>query len=653
MPIRVYDLAKKLGIESADVIAKAKALDIAKIVVPTSGLDAEVALRIEAAINEDLKEMLKHGLQAFSLENFKAFAAAQTVPIRPLTLVFGPNSSGKSSFIHGLLLAHHAMETGELDTFKTSLGGDAVDLGGFRQYIHRRDADAFAGFVMIANVQAAAPRLREFLPKTGKTLKMEVRWGVPVFQDDADGPRILRKPGVRVCDFYMDGESLVRLFRRPDGKFQIKTLKVEMFQTALWAMIGARTTTSAQQGDYEIVAKSLSALAGELHFSGDSFLPGALVADSVPIWNTNTQLIPISRGERESDVGGAVRLFGADLISKLVAGLVGVFSRQLRRLSYLGPLRSFPPRHIPFGEIQTANWAAGGGIAWDILRKDEDVRASVNKWLVNPERLSTPFEVELRRHVAIKDIKGILEDEFQAIQVDPPQREPGKMHMLSTWNLHGKLPEEIQRKIKLGEISQAEIDRMVHGGEVPGIEKDEELHFLDYDVGVPTGKVLKRIGDELSTIDDLALIDKRTNTVVSHRDVGIGISQVLPVLVQAYGYRERLIAIEQPEIHLHPALQAELGDVFIESALGERKNTFILETHSEHLILRILRRVRETTEGRLPPGVPPIRPEDISVVFVEPTAKGSIIREMPVTPDGDFGAPWPGGFFAERLADLP
>ena len=54
-----------------------------------------------------------------------------------------------------------------------------------------------------------------------------------------------------------------------------------------------------------------------------------------------------------------------------------------------------------------------------------------------------------------------------------------------------------------------------------------------------------------------------------------GISQLLPVLVNAAGAKERLIAVEQPELHLHPALQAELGDVFIESALGENKNIFL------------------------------------------------------------------------------
>ena len=144
------------------------------------------------------------------------------------------------------------------------------------------------------------------------------------------------------------------------------------------------------------------------------------------------------------------------------------------------------------------------------------------------------------------------------------------------------------------------------------------------------------------------------------RDVGVGISQIVPVLIHAGAGKNQTIAIEQPEIHIHPRLQAELGDVFVESALGENKNTFLLETHSEHLILRILRRIRETTEGDLedwpeelknacPKG---LRPEDVEVLYVEPGEDGAKVVELPVTPDGDFSRPWPDGFFADRVREL-
>ena len=122
----------------------------------------------------------------------------------------------------------------------------------------------------------------------------------------------------------------------------------------------------------------------------------------------------------------------------------------------------------------------------------------------------------------------------------------------------------------------------------------------------------------IDKLQELILIDRRTNTIVSHRDVGIGISQVLPVLVETSASAGKILTMEQPEIHLHPALQAELGDVFVQSALGGQNNRFILETHSEHLILRILRRIRETTEGELPAGLNPIRPEEVAVFYVSP-----------------------------------
>lgn len=79
-------------------------------------------------------------LRSFGLANFKAFGQeVQRLELKPLTLVFGPNSSGKSSLVHSLLLAHHATHfDGDLGGRRTDLGGNSVDLGGFWQYLHGR-----------------------------------------------------------------------------------------------------------------------------------------------------------------------------------------------------------------------------------------------------------------------------------------------------------------------------------------------------------------------------------------------------------------------------------------------------------------------------------------------------------------------------------
>ena len=76
-------------------------------------------------------------LTAIRIRNFKAFVESQRIPVRPLTLIYGANSSGKSSVLHSLILTRHAQETGDLDVHRTNVGGEAVDLGGFRQFIHR------------------------------------------------------------------------------------------------------------------------------------------------------------------------------------------------------------------------------------------------------------------------------------------------------------------------------------------------------------------------------------------------------------------------------------------------------------------------------------------------------------------------------------
>ena len=127
-------------------------------------------------------------------------------------------------------------------------------------------------------------------------------------------------------------------------------------------------------------------------------------------------------------------------------------------------------------------------------------------------------------------------------------------------------------------------------------------------------------------------------------------------MVSAYGAERQIVAVEQPEIHLHPALQADLGDVFLQSALGPQQNHFVIETHSEHLLLRIMRRMRETAAKKgardAVGDVPSVTPSDIMVLFVEPVGSKSIVREMPLNENGELVKACPGGFFEEGLREV-
>ena len=89
-----------------------------------------------------------------------------------------------------------------------------------------------------------------------------------------------------------------------------------------------------------------------------------------------------------------------------------------------------------------------------------------------------------------------------------------------------------------------------------------------------------------------------------------------------------------------------LGDLFIQD-MDEKDTIYLLETHSEHLMLRFLRRIRETTECKLPPGAPALIPDQVSVIYVQNTEQGVKLKPLPVSEEGEFLERWPEGFFEE------
>lgn len=130
-------------------------------------------------------------------------------------------------------------------------------------------------------------------------------------------------------------------------------------------------------------------------------------------------------------------------------------------------------------------------------------------------------------------------------------------------------------------------------------------------------------------------------------DVGFGISQVLPALVQAfYCPPHSTVWMEQPEIHLHPQVQAELADVFISATQAReggkaRDVQLIVESHSEHFLNRLQRRV---AEGQ-------VKPEDVAVYFCRRAGSVTELEPLRLNMFGEIEN-WPENFFGDEMADI-
>jgi predicted ATPase len=183
-------------------------------------------------------------------------------------------------------------------------------------------------------------------------------------------------------------------------------------------------------------------------------------------------------------------------------------------------------------------------------------------------------------------------------------------------------------------------------------------------VGTPSGRVsrgertVKAVADSLKKMKlidafriervapqrrdwEIRLRKSQSSAEVLLPDVGFGVSQVLPVLVLCYYAAEgSTLIIEQPELHLHPAAQSELADVLID-VVKNRRMQVIVESHSEHLLRRLQRRI---AEEQFPA-------HDAALYFCEMENGASKATPLEITQEG-FIKNWPKDFFGDEMGDL-
>lgn len=552
-------------------------------------------------------------ITAIEIENFKGIRDRVRIDLKPITLLFGPNSGGKSTILHAIQYAQEVFADHNLDVEKTKSGGGMVDLGGFLNLVHQRksgrtvrlrfESDVAPGDWDLSPITAVGPdyatvHLSEaHHPKLGDrisqtSIEVEIAWS-----------ELRHEPYVARYSVGINGEPVAAICCEYNRR--------EVYLTEINA---AHPILQMSEGP-SVLEDVLSDFEGPTPGLTTRY-PLEHMRDALPAWGTGLAIN--ARPDQDwhilSSEGGTLSMTlraiapGTERFVALFSYLLVSTGEQLRdELSsfvYLGPLRQVPSRDYSRPKVSDPGRWASGLAAWDELYaweegKDDidlfgqsstDLVDEVGKWLSDPDLLGARYG--LRRH------------EFKELPTDSP----------------------------LALALRTE-------------------HLRDYDD-------LKRAYQELQTRRRLSLVTE-TGLEVKPQDVGIGISQLVPVVVLAVGCRPWLFAaVEQPELHLHPAIQVRLGDLFIRTCTKDNRQ-ILIETHSEHLLLRLLRRIRETHEGELPAGHPGLTPKQLSVVFIEPSsspddneAVGAKVKALRVDATGEFEDKWPHGFFEERAKEL-
>ncbi|MEH1802733.1 MAG: DUF3696 domain-containing protein [Nostoc sp.] len=143
----------------------------------------------------------------------------------------------------------------------------------------------------------------------------------------------------------------------------------------------------------------------------------------------------------------------------------------------------------------------------------------------------------------------------------------------------------------------------------------------------------------------IQILLSKNDTDVNIVDVGQGMSQVLPLVVRANitDRPDSMIVIEQPELHLHPAAHGDLAELFAKSA-KENNQTFIIETHSENMLLRLRKLIVENDFG--------FTKDDVIIYWLEDAEiKGKELMEITIDEDGVL-SDWRDGVFDEGLKEV-
>lgn len=534
-------------------------------------------------------------LTSLYLENFRAFGAATTIPLAPITLLFGENSSGKTSVLHALTLLKQTQEAENKQAALVSRG--LVDLGSFEEYIfdHDTDRELTIGLASKPVRSEVAERQRQRIVHwtRGEACVSALSWSFR--RDEGTGNVRLSQVAMRI----------------PETMREYAVYEHDPRAEAAPVMRASQVAWPAKLSRLQLSKEEVSAAAAAL----DKAKPALIKAlDEF-----------LERRQRSRE-----RMLGAETPSRTEDLLRS--ADELRK------------------RIETK-------FDSETLARDIETSWSEVEWCRHALHLQPDIaSIGPLRRLSLGTLIGLVDSRTRAALVEHPCLQ-GAFILADGAN---SALWALDRLVPIGPFRQPAARVYSYSGTAPGtVGRGGELvpELLHQDMSA-VDRVnqwfqrfeiryqlrLKKLGGKTrSDIFELRLRDKARggNVEVAFNDVGFGISQMLPIIVQSVASEKKIITIEQPEVHIHPRLQSEIGDLLVET-MQKNGHQFLVETHSEHLILRLRKLVRENK----------LTPADLCVLHVARGKQGAEVQRIHVGEDGTFLDEWPGGFFPERLREL-
>jgi predicted ATPase len=561
-----------------------------------------------------------------SLTNFRSFSSTQTIAFSPVTLVFGPNSVGKSSILMALFYLQQVIDKGQANPTR----------------IEALKSKQLEGFISLVN---------------GKDYKKDITLKIELDKESLVGKQYSTDSG-KLIESIIDDNSI----SLEDPAFLLPSVAESSEKIVLEFVIGwSSPQQTACVKNYRI-------------WADDAFL-GELTTDvnqlKTSITKLNYQhplLRPLNHQEWLSSIEGndifidptALDVGYSDENFHLKEGQYNSLLQQyvedkthpdwtsLYKVypdkeaadydeidEYLIPSISIDARRVGLPYLQT-------GLKTAISEPDIGLTAEYLNYAQTHSMLSEVFVSSLdnlnkilANSVNIGPLRTVPDSSFI---VNPNPEQKHWYDGSAAWDLLAQENKELNSKVNSWLFDKDKLDT--------GYSLSSEVVTLKKSLDKFQKTQLVKI-----TSKDPFLFDHISEVNVWPSEVGVGIAQLTPLLVAAHHCRRGVVAIEQPELHIHPRLQVAIGDLFTQIDKGFSSN-FLIETHSEHLILRLLRRVRETTSGQKPSDKASVTTSDISVIYLSRTDEGVVAKKYEVTPDGDFIDEWEDGFFDERDEEL-